>query len=57
MKTMKISFTLNLQDEASLEETIQNAKATIERLEKYIANGHSTEGLDLNYKFIDIIKQ
>ncbi len=52
-KIDNIHFTLNLQDKSTLEECVKNAKATIERLEKYIANGHSCEGLDFTYEQIE----
>ena len=45
--SVHVSITLN--KDCSLEETQKEAKAALDRLQRYIENGHSTEGLDFEY--------
>ncbi len=49
----KVSFTLALDKDFSLEESQKSATEAIDRLQRYIDNGHSTDGLDFEYQSIE----
>ena len=49
----KISFTLALDKDFSINESVISATEAIDRLERYIQNGHSTEGLDFEYVSVE----
>ena len=44
-----VKFLLALNSDFSIEESVENAESAIKRLEQYVNNGHSTEGLDFDY--------
>ena len=49
VKIDDVKFTLALDSNFSIDESIENAEAAIKRLGKYVNNGNSTEGLDFDY--------
>ena len=48
-----VKFLLALNSDFSIEESIENAEAAIKRLERYVNNGHSTQGLDFDYVSVE----
>lgn len=52
IKYSKVSFTLNLEEEYSLEDLKRNAKGIIDRAIKFVENGYSCDGLE--FKFTNI---
>lgn len=49
----KVSFTLALDKDFYLEESQKSATEVIDRLQRYIDNGNSTDGLDFEYASIE----
>lgn len=52
LKPKDVKFLLALKSTSSLEECIDNANGMIGRLEEFIHNGNSTEGLSFDYKSV-----
>lgn len=51
-KPSDVKFLLSLKSKSSTEEYVDNAKGAISRIERFVANGHSTDNLDFSYSRI-----
>jgi hypothetical protein len=48
-----VHMLLNLQDKSTIEKNAENLVSALERLDSYIKNGDSTEGLAFSYEKVE----